>query len=460
MFPLFILLLNFLHSTGPTLHGQNVDTVEQLVMAVNEGQAGATIKIAEGTYRLSAPLKPAAGMVITGAGMGKTIITHVEDWKPATDTLPDPEMRIEGLDRDAYLIRLQDDAAGIEISQLSLRGPQMHGAIFGWANQDLHLHHLQIDDTLWSGIRTFLMQNAKIHDCEFIDAGGRWDQGQAGVNGGITGGAIFAIWMKDCEIYHNRFRRTQTARQDEFYGIKCRQAKRCRIHHNTIEVNFSMEFPFENDEDVQIDHNICLGTVSIPKHAGGPVPSSGTTFHIHHNYFRDSYAIEFVRNGVEMDHNFFDFDPAKDHGNLISGFGKAPASGPAVFHNNVIKNPGRGVVWINEPYNHLVVRNNYIIANTTATPRDEGLFGFDAACDFSTIQIRNNYIQCVGQSRPLLRNEESYGAQIENNRLINISDHARFNDSQTDQMIGLEQALEFECGVHGEKSVREKMPKP
>jgi len=36
------------------------------------------------------------------------------------------------------------------------------------------------------------------------------------------------------------------------------------------------------------------GTVSIPKHAGGPVPKSGRTFHIHHNWFRDTYSIEFV----------------------------------------------------------------------------------------------------------------------------------------------------------------------
>ncbi|MFO1521541.1 MAG: hypothetical protein U1G05_05790 [Kiritimatiellia bacterium] len=85
----------------------------------------------------------------------------------------------------------------------------------------------------------------------------------------------------------------------EFYGIKVRQSVRSRFHHNTIRTNFSMEFPFENDEDNEIDHNFLAGTVSIPKHAGGAVPASGRTFHIHHNLFRDTYSIEFVRNGVE-----------------------------------------------------------------------------------------------------------------------------------------------------------------
>lgn len=28
--------------------------------------------------------------------------------------------------------------------------------------------------------------------------------------------------------------------------------KRPKIHHNTIEVNFSIDFPFENDEDIVI----------------------------------------------------------------------------------------------------------------------------------------------------------------------------------------------------------------
>ena len=413
------------------------------------------IEIGAGTFEMDSALQLKTGMTLKGEGMGKTVITHVAGWRPSTKTLPDPEMTAKGLDTSAYLFHLREKAGNITISGMTLRGPQLHGAVYGWGNENLHLHDLRLEDFLWSGIRTFEMKGARIHDCEFIDAGGRWEKGEPGIKGGITGGAIFAIWMKDSEISHNRFTRTQQGKADEFYGIKVRQGKRCRIHHNTIEVNFSMEFPFENDEDVEIDHNICHGTISIPKHAGGPVPESGRTFHIHHNLLKDSYSIEFVRNGVEIDHNLFDFDPAKDHGNAISGFGKAPAKGPAVFHNNLINNPGRGVIWINEPYDRLTVRNNHIICRTTATPRTEGLFGFAKECDFSTFRFEGNIIECLGQSRPLFRNDESARSGVRNNRLVNVSDTSRYTNPETGSRAGLEQPLKFECGVHGEVAVND-----
>ncbi|MDA7881511.1 right-handed parallel beta-helix repeat-containing protein [Akkermansiaceae bacterium] len=431
-----------------------VTTTEALVSAISDGAEGSTIELSAGTYTLGQFLEPKSGMTIKGAGMGKTIITHAKSWTPSTKALPDGETNSDKIDTTGYLFRLQRDSSNITISDLTFTGPNVHGAIFARASKNLHLHHLQINDVLWSGIRLQASDGAKIHDCEFIDAGGRWEHGgKPGIKGGITGAGIFTIWMKDAEIFNNRFTRTQMAKQDEFYGIKGRQGKRCRIHHNTIEVNFSIEFPFENDEDNEIDHNICAGTISIPKHAGGSVPASGKTFHIHHNYFRDSYAIEFVRNGVEINNNLFDFKVAKDHGNTISGFGKAPAKGPAVFHNNLVSNPGRGVIWINEPYDHLEVRNNHIITRTTTTPRKEGLFGFNSKCDFSTIAIRNNIIECQGLGRPLLRSKESYQAIVENNSFTNVTDTAKYANKATGSSIGLEKPLLFKCGVNGELTV-------
>lgn len=434
--------------------GEAITTSAALVAAIRDGAEGATITIGAGTFEIDAPLEPRSGMTITGAGMDKTIITGTATWKPSTSTLPDPEMRTKGLDTNAYLLRLKDKAAKVTISGLTLRGPHVHGAVFAWEPTELHLHHVRIQDVLASGLRTFGMKQAKIVDCEFIDAGGRWERGQPGTKGGITGGGIFAIWMADCEIAHNRFLRTQPAPQDEFYGIKVRQAKRCKVHHNTIETNFSMEFPFENDEDNEIAHNICHGTISIPKHGGGPVPVSGRTFHIHHNVFYHGYSIEFVRNGVEIDHNLFDFDVAKADGmNLISGFGNADAKGPAKFHNNLVRNPGRGVIWINEVFNHLEIRNNHIITNTTPTPRKEGLFGLNPKSDFSTITIRDNLIECIGQPRPLLRCQESYGAVIANNVLTNVADSDKLGDAKSDAKAGLEAPLTFTCGVHDELAV-------
>ena len=434
--------------------GRPVSTTGELVEAIQNAQGETTIELVPGTFVLKSPLDLKSGISIKGAGMDQTIITADPAWQPSTKTLPDPEMKTKGLDPSAYLIRLASKARNISLSGFTLTAPKLHGAIYGFGNTDLDLHHLRIKDVLWSGIRTFAMQRVKIHDCEFIDAGGRWRRGGIpGVKGGITGGGIFAIWMKDCEVSHNRFTRTQSGKEDEYYGIKVRQSKRSRFHHNTIEVNFSMEFPFENDEDNEIDHNVCHGTLSIPKHAGGPVPESGKTFHIHHNLMLETYSIEFVRNGVEIDHNLFDFPTDKDHGNLISGFGKAPAKGPALIHNNLIKNPGRGVIWINEPYNQITFRHNHVITNTTATPRTEGLFGFNKNCDFSTFVFEHNRIECLGQARPLFRNDESAEATVRNNSLVNVSDTNRYRNPKTQTKTGLEAPLKFACGVRGETKV-------
>jgi nitrous oxidase accessory protein len=441
--------------------GEAITTSAALVAAIRDGAEGATITIGPGTFEIAAPLEPKSGMTITGAGMDQTIITGTAEWKPSTSTLPDPEMRMKGLDSNAYLLRLKDKAANVTISGLTLRGPHVHGGIFGWEPTNLHVHHVRIQDVLASGLRTFGMKNAKIIDCEFIDAGGRWEKGKPGTKGGITGGGIFAVWMADCEIAHNRFTRTQQAPEDEFYGIKVRQAKRCKVHHNTIEANFSLEFPFENDEDNEIAYNICHGTISIPKHAGGPVPASGKTFHIHHNVFYYGYSIEFVRNGVEISHNVFDFDVVKADGmNLISGFGNADAKGPAKFHNNIIRNPGRGVIWINEVFNNLEVRNNHIVTNTTPTPRKEGLFGFNGKTDFSTITIRDNVIECIGQTRPLFRNEQSYGANVSNNLLTNVADADKLKNPMGTAKPGLEAPLTFTCGVHDEVTVTDGVVQP
>lgn len=447
------LCIGFFIVPGLGSAGQPVATVDALVVAVRDGAEGDTIEVAAGTFELDAPLELKAKMTLKGAGMDNTTLTHTKGRKPSAKTLPDPEMKMDGLDTDAYLIRIKRDTAGVTVSDMTLRGPQLHGAIFAWFHTDLHLHHLRIKETMWCGVRTFGMKKAKIHDCEFADAGGRWEKGQPGVKGGITGGGIFAIWMSDSEIWDNRFVRSRPAREHEFYGIKVREGRRSRVHHNTIETNFSMEFPFENDEGMEIDHNVCAGTISIPKHAGGPVPKSGTTFHIHHNWFKDSYSIEFVRNGVEIDHNLFDFDVKKDHGNLVSGFGNASAKGPARFHNNLVSNPGRGVLWVNEVFDNLEVRNNHIIARTTATPRKEGLFGFNPQCDFKTIAIKDNVIECEGEARPLLRAKESYASNVENNRLINVADADKLMNAKADRPIGLEKPLKFECGVKGEFTI-------
>ena len=448
-----LITLSALLVLATSAFAQHVTSVEALVAAVAEAKSGAVIELAEGTYRLTQPLDLKGGVTLKGAGIGKTIITHTESWQANPATLPDPETNHEKFDRTGYLLRCANDAKDITVSDLTLTGPQMHGAIFGVANKGLHFHDLRIADFMYCGIRTYAMSGAKIHDCTFEDAGQRWDNGRPGVKGGLTGGGIFAIWMGDTEIWNNRFLVTKTAPNEHYYGIKGRQARRVHIHHNTIEAGFTIELPFEGDEDVEIDHNILRAAVSIPKYAGGPVPKSGRTFHLHHNYFTDGYSIEFVRNGVEVDHNLFDFDATRDGSNLISSFGSVAAKGPCFFHNNLVSNPGRGVMWLNEPFANLEVRNNHIIARTTKTPRTEGLFGFNEKSDFTTFRFTGNIIECVGTARPLFRNDASGTAVMENNQLINVSDTTRYANKPTGAEAGLEQPLKFECGANGELTV-------
>jgi len=128
------LLSSFLLLAAIARADDPITTATGLIAAIRDGAEGASLAIGEGTFELEGPLKPKAGMTIKGAGVGKTIITHAAAWKPSTETLPDPEMRTQGMNTRAYLFRLGDDADGITISHMTLRGPQLHGAIFGWNN--------------------------------------------------------------------------------------------------------------------------------------------------------------------------------------------------------------------------------------------------------------------------------------------------------------------------------------
>jgi len=421
----------FLLSCAVTGFAQ-VKDVKQLIDAIVKGKPGDTIEISAGIFELSGPLALKEKMQIRGAGIGKTIIKAADSWKPGLKDLPQKD------NSNAYLFSFEK-ASGVKISHMTLTGPNLHGAIYCKGSTGVEFHHLRIESFRWSGIRTFSMKEFKIHDCEFHNAGGRikW-----------SGGAMYMHWTRNSEFWNNRI--TRSGKHPEFYGFKGRQAIDCRIHHNTIEVNFSIEYPFENDENVEIDHNVLHGTVSLPKHAGGkPIKENKHSFHFHHNWSRSSYALEWPRNGTEVDHNLFEFSTQDDVGNLISNFSKAPVPGPTRFHNNLVLNPGRGIIWSNSPHNHLYFYNNHIKANTLT--RKDGLFGINAKSDFKTIEIRDNIIECTEKNpRPLLRNEASLKALIENNKLVNVSDTDTYKNAESGKPRGLLKPLKFKCGVNGE----------
>jgi hypothetical protein len=433
-----------------------VTTVGELVNAVSNGAPGAIVKVAAGTYELTEPLRPKAGMKIEGAGIGKTILRNASSWKPGNAGLENDEGAIlAGIDCSKYLLSLPQDTTDLTLSRMTLTGPEVHGGICGVNAHRLELFELEFRNFLWAGVRAFILDGAKIHDNTFFDSAGK-----AKITEGSSGGALFLTYFKEAEIWNNRFSRSNG---NDGYGVKGREARNSRIHDNTIDVFFSVELPFENDYFVEIDHNYLGGAISIPKYSGGFVPPGGYTFHVHHNYFNTSYAFEYQRNAVEIDHNLFDFQAAGDYGNLISGFDVVAAVGGTKMHNNLISNPGRGIYWNEGVYNDFAFYNNHVRGVTTVTPRDEGLFDFrpmrpdsnnvPVATDFKTIQIRDNIVELTGLMRPLMRNTESYAAVIENNTLSGISDTGAYANASAARPRGPLAPLCFRLGAQHEWTI-------
>jgi hypothetical protein len=430
----------------------DVTNVAQLVAAVSNGQPNDTVVIAAGTFELTEALRPKAGMKLRGAGAGKTILTNAASWMPGNAGLErDEGAQIDGVDCSKYLINLQRDIPDVMVSDLTLLGTAMPGGICGIASNRLELARLEFKRFLWAGARIFIMDGGKIHDNSFFDAAGKRD-----ITSGPSGGALFLTYFGNTDISGNRFARSPG---NDGYGVKGREARNVHLHDNTIDVFFSIELPFESDHTVEIDHNYLAGAISMPKYAGGAVPEGGYTFHIHHNYFNTSYSFEYQRNAVEIDHNLFDFSPQDDGGNLISSFDAVPAAlGGTKIHDNLIKNPGRGIYWNEGVYNGFAFYNNHVQGQTTVTPRTEGLFDFrptrnDATTDFSTIEIRDNIIELIGTPRPLMRNPESYAARISNNTLTGLNDTASYVNPTANRPRGPLQPLCFRLGANREWTV-------
>jgi nitrous oxidase accessory protein len=439
-----------LDNAVPNDNQDDSDTIQAVLSWLNAQPASnsnqvSTIYIPEGVFDLSETVKVStANITLKGAGAGRTILQNTSSFKARTQELSDEETVFNSIDQNAYLFTLKKAAKNVSFMDMTLRGSTLHGAIFSGRNEGLVISNLEFNDFLWSAVRLFEVTDASIHDNVFIDAGG-----QANGGNGITGGSIFATYLKNSEIYNNSITKSGQ-REGNVYGIKGRGARNIRIYNNTINTNFAIELPFENDSFVEIDHNYLNGVISVPKFGGGKVPEDGFTFHIHHNYFTESYSLEWARNGAEVNHNVFVFETDQDTGNLLSNFGSKAAKGPTKLYNNLIVNPGRGIAWHKGIYNNFSFYNNEVIANQTETPRTAGLFGFNRKTDFSTIEIRDNLIRVNGISRPLMRNQESYGAVIENNELINIADVDDFKNPDTGAPRGLIEPLSFAVGVDGE----------
>ncbi|MEO1575311.1 MAG: right-handed parallel beta-helix repeat-containing protein, partial [Pseudomonadota bacterium] len=239
--PLFVLLAVL---AGFNAHAQ-VTTVSELVDAVDNGAEDDVVDIAPGVYTLTAPLQPKSGMHLRGSGADQTVITASAKWLPGLDGLPDNAVDHTSVNRSAYLIDLGDQRQNVTLSGMTLTGPELHGAVYGNNCDGLTLRGLRFDGFRWSAVRLFRMDNGRIHDNTFVDAGGR-----AQVTTGQTGGAVFMTFTRDSELWNNRILKTSD-HPGNFFGFKGRKATNTRIHHNTVLVGFSLELPFENDLNVE-----------------------------------------------------------------------------------------------------------------------------------------------------------------------------------------------------------------
>ena len=127
-----------------------VTSNDSLTVAVAAAVPGSVIAIAAGTYRLDKPLIVPTGVALVGAGVGKTILTHAPEWQAATATLPDPETDFRKFDDSGYLIHLAAKASNISLSRMTLVGPGLHGAIYGWENRKVLLSELRFEDFMYA----------------------------------------------------------------------------------------------------------------------------------------------------------------------------------------------------------------------------------------------------------------------------------------------------------------------
>jgi hypothetical protein len=434
-------------SLVPTAAAQvtiQVTTVAELIQAASTSNVGDTISVAAGVYELESSLQLRPGVNLIGAGIGQTEIRNASTWsRPLNSSTVENLTDSNTVDRTAYLIDLGNNTNNVRISGLTLSGPQLHGGIYGNNSDGLQITGNEFRNFQWAGVRTFRLDGGTISDNKFLDAGGR-----VNVTSGTTGGGVFVTFTGTTQISNNQFDKSAGS-LGNYFGIKGEGATDVQISNNTINTNFAIEFPFRNDAGVVIRNNYLGGVVSIPKSDGGPTVPAGDSFRITENYFNTSYAIEGARDGLLVERNLFDFSTDADTGNLYTQFGSTGVDGPVVFSENLIKNPGRGILSSAGRADNFTFTNNHVMGEITITPRTEGLFGFRPDVDFSTIEIADNIFELTGLDRPLFKNANGLSLiDIENNLLTGISDAGSYNNPQTGATRGPTSPLQFSVGVN------------
>ena len=420
--------------------------VDELVKLINNGKAGDTILIPAGTYELKSyqQLVPKQGMVIQGAGIDETIIKADKAWSPGLDGLPADEVNSARANTKPYLFKIEN-TSDIKIMDMTLTGAKLHGAIFAQKSQNLEFSNLKIRNFIWASILTYDITGFKIHDCLFHDAGGKvkW-----------MGAAIFSNRTINGEFYNNKIT-TNPNNENRFVGFKARGSDHVRIHHNTVNLafkGFSLEYMHASNSYIEIDHNSFNGVMSMPGSNADTDDPDFYSFYIHHNYLTRSYAIEGPRSYLIVENNFFEFETDDPGGNLFTDHSNHTILRNIRIHNNQISNVGRGIYWSKGcPSVNVSIKNNHLKSVPTDPVMDFGFFQFSSGTNFTSIDIKDNIVECSADlPRPLLRNDLDEYPNIENNKLVNVSDISFYENTQTAGVQGLKEPLKFKCGYKNE----------
>lgn len=348
------------------------------------------IHVGPGEYVATRTAYPPNGVSIVGrkpSGNDVSRIIASREW-------PLPKLADHEHDgQDQYLIAATAKRPGggwrtvkdLTITSLELCSPPDHritGAIFIRDGANIKLTHLNVHDFRWNGLRvTFCKQQVEIAHCTLTDASTERLPHR-------EGGLIRTRWLGDARIHHNRI----IARKTGGYGYKGGGHVKVRFDHNYVDTRyFAFESPFENEFEVELDHNHLTACISIPKFLQTDPKTKGYeySYRIHHNYLTDSYTIEGPRGYLEFDHNWVHVE--KPGGRIYSHHG-AKSTGPIRIHHNVIENVDRSLIWMNEG-----LVEKMAVFNNTITCADAGSRGWNILSAWSGERMghwefRNNVV--------------------------------------------------------------------
>lgn len=386
---------------------------------VEEGEHA--IHVLPGTYIATRTAYPKNGIAIVGRqpeGPDVSRIMASPDWplKP----LVDPEGH-EGMEE--YLIAASakrpdgswHPVKGMTVSNLELCSDpkrRITGAIYCRDGTGVKWQYLRVHDFRWNGLRCEFSKQVEIQHCHIEDA-------STEVLPSREGGLIRTRWLEDARIHHNRI----IAKKTSGYGYKGGGHTKVRFDHNFVDTNyFAYESPFEDEFEVDLDHNYLTRCISIPRDSGVDPKTKGFKYgyRIHHNYLTDSYTIEGPRGYLEFDHNWVHVE---NKGGRVYSHHGAHSTGPIWIHHNIIENVAINLIWMNEGR-----IDNMNVVNNTIFCADNG-HGSGAVLDawseerLNNWRFTNNILVCAwSRPRGLFPTERGVPDKIEarNNLLINV----------------------------------------